>query len=562
MKHFRFDELLVLSQKEKGGRKIKFDPKTTVLEGENHNGKSTLIKTLFITFGATPRVMHPRWKDAEAYSLVRFSVDDQRYAILHAHRAFAIFDAKGALLKLCRKITDEVAPSFAGLIDFNLQFAARTTKEPQIPPPAFYFVAGYIDQDDGWKDPWNSFPLKQYDRAKPDVIEYHTGIRPNAYYTRKAKRRELEQRREQPLVRQQVLRSVDADLRKRFDAIRFDLNTTDFQAEIERLLAVSEELKRRQDAYRTTIVALKTERDELVAQKSILQAARKELRDDYTFVAAESHDQIACPLCGQSYENGIVERFNIAHDDAQCEDVLLEVNSRIADLDAKVQKEQADLHASARELREVDDLLSATKGEVTLQQLIENESRKGFRKALADDIAKMDEQLSALDAQIRALDDEMARLVDRSRKAEIVAMYTERMEHFLSRLQIHGAPKSVLKKIDAGISGQGSERPRTLLAYAMSIWHVMRRHGSAAYPPIVVDAINQQEQDPKNLRTMYETLRDELPADAQLILGAVNTAGVDFPGKRVSMTKKYGALDPAFFDSVREELEPYLAQIL
>lgn len=46
MKNLSFQSLLLLSTTEKAARKVKFDPKVTLILGENDTGKSSLIKTI------------------------------------------------------------------------------------------------------------------------------------------------------------------------------------------------------------------------------------------------------------------------------------------------------------------------------------------------------------------------------------------------------------------------------------------------------------------------------------------------------------------------------------
>ena len=47
MKNLRFQSLILLSRKEKAARRIAFDPKATLILGENDTGKSSLIKAIY-----------------------------------------------------------------------------------------------------------------------------------------------------------------------------------------------------------------------------------------------------------------------------------------------------------------------------------------------------------------------------------------------------------------------------------------------------------------------------------------------------------------------------------
>ena len=61
MQRLIFKEIKILSRNEKRARIIKFHPKMNLIKGENHVGKSSLIKSIYYTLGAAPNVMHPKW---------------------------------------------------------------------------------------------------------------------------------------------------------------------------------------------------------------------------------------------------------------------------------------------------------------------------------------------------------------------------------------------------------------------------------------------------------------------------------------------------------------------
>ncbi|NSL91763.1 AAA family ATPase [Acetobacter syzygii] len=84
MKNLRFQSLLLLSKKERTARRIVFDPKTTLISGENDTGKSSLIKAIYATFGADPAVIHPDWKSLGVASMVEFDIDGVTYRLLRS----------------------------------------------------------------------------------------------------------------------------------------------------------------------------------------------------------------------------------------------------------------------------------------------------------------------------------------------------------------------------------------------------------------------------------------------------------------------------------------------
>lgn len=75
MKRMIIKEIKLVSFLEEKAKKVIFHPNITVIKGDNHTGKSSLIKSIYWTFGADPKDLHPKWKNANVISLVKFSLD-------------------------------------------------------------------------------------------------------------------------------------------------------------------------------------------------------------------------------------------------------------------------------------------------------------------------------------------------------------------------------------------------------------------------------------------------------------------------------------------------------
>src|SRR4029077_4454586 len=103
-----FSELLLLSHNEKAATRITFHPSVTLILGRNDTGKSSLLKSLYSTLGASPAHTHPAWKSADTVSLLRFRLRDQRMAALHFGRQYAIFDAHDHVLISSDSVTNDL----------------------------------------------------------------------------------------------------------------------------------------------------------------------------------------------------------------------------------------------------------------------------------------------------------------------------------------------------------------------------------------------------------------------------------------------------------------------
>lgn len=191
MKSLRFEKLELLSAKEKRAREIQFHPRLTVFNGTNDVGKSSVIKSIYWAFGANPRSIHRKWRDANVRVLLTFTVDGVRHSIMRSGGAFAIFNAADDLLLSTSSVTKELAPFLAGLLNFRLVLASRQN-EAEIPPPAYAFLPFYVNQEGSWEKPLAAFDaLTQYANFREAVIEFHSGILGNDFYALEAEKKKI-----------------------------------------------------------------------------------------------------------------------------------------------------------------------------------------------------------------------------------------------------------------------------------------------------------------------------------------------------------------------------------
>lgn len=190
MRMLRFLNLCLLSQNERRGLKIPFAEKTTVIRAGNGFGKSAIVKSLYEVFGAKPHKIDEAWRGAQVITVLEFTIDDQPYAIMKVAGSYTIFDADKHPLLHTSHVTKELGPYLANLLDFSLVMTDRKD-EKVIPPPAYIFAPFYIDQDKGWSEPWSSFDKMYLPNSKRTLAEFHSGLKPNAYYEAQAERERL-----------------------------------------------------------------------------------------------------------------------------------------------------------------------------------------------------------------------------------------------------------------------------------------------------------------------------------------------------------------------------------
>lgn len=558
MKNFVFKEMLLVSFLEKTGRRIPFHPKVTIIRGNNEMGKSSLIKSIMRTFGAEPTKVHPRWLKADVRSVIRFEVTGTEYALLRYGNRFAAFDAGGKLIGRFRSVTKELAPFLANLLDFGLRLPTREGEFVPL-PPAYYFLPFYMDQDASWGETWAGFAkLDQFANWRRGVIEYHAGIRGNTYYEAQAEKLDAESEANKLRRRRENLQQVYDDLSTRFESAQFSVDFSAYRSEVDELLRHCDVLHRQEEEFKAKITDLWNHRDSLKTQHAIAIHAREESKKDFEYAISLNEDHVACPTCGANYTSSFAERFSIALDEDHCTSLALRLSDEIAEVDAKIKGELEKASKVAAELGSIEKLLAKREGEVALRDVIQQAGRKELHDVMRGDIVKLEWQENREVARGSAAVKRMTRLDSKERRREVNGFYSDRMQSYLSALDVHGVQDQDILRVDRRIGGTGSELPRALLAFQFAFFEVMERYGSSKLAPIVIDSPNQQDQDDSHLKKILQFINYRKPQNSQLILGLVDTLGMQFGGSEIVLENRYGLLREDEFQSVGSEVQRFV----
>jgi hypothetical protein len=555
-------KLHLLSTAEKTARQVEFDPKRTLVHGSNQTGKSSLLKSIYWVLGAEPAAVNPRWLKADVIALLEFELDGAIGLILRHKNQFAVFQADGTLIQKFNKVSSELGPYLAGQFNFKLRLSTRGG-ETEVPPPAYLYLPYYIDQDAGWKSNWSSFKnLAQYPSWRKDVAEFHTGIRPGAYYELKGKKTKIDSDIAANEAESKVLENIIGRIRKTFDSSEFDINLADFEKEIQLLLDESGKLLKKQNEYKATFTALHGERTELSEQIRFAERAAHDLEKDYHFATTDtSESEVHCPVCGTEYQNSFAERFAIAADEDRLLVLVADLRNRISSIDAEVAALNLDFRKNSSELARIADLLAVKRESITLKQVLSREGKREADSALNDRKDELAKELLQFAADLKLLAKQLKALTDKKRGDEITAFYVARMRSYLFSLK-SSLHEDTYKKVDCSVKETGSNLPRALLAYYFSLLHTIWKYGDGTYCPIVIDSPNQQAQDKTNLTAILGFIRDNQPAGSQIILGLEDDLGLNIPGHKVELDSKYHLLKPEQYRETADLVLPMLASML
>jgi len=559
MSELKFRTIRIISLKEKRARVLDFHPETTTVIGENDTGKSSLIKTLYRTFGAIPAKQNEIWLSADACSVVDFTVGDVPYSILHFRSTYGVFDAKQKLLCSASSVTKELAPFLSDLFKFKLTLVDKGSEKPKIPTPAFLFLPFYVDQDAGWSDNWNSFSnLQQFKNYRLPVVEYHTGIRPNEYYQLKAEIELLTAQKTEKEKDFGLLQKMLDRQKKRLGGPKFSIDFDSFEKEIRTLLVRCTELAHKEQEFKELLVDLNSNFIRVRTQKDLVLSAAKELKEDYKFLNNLEADSLDCPTCGAHYDDTFPARLDLAKDEGRCLDLLSELTKEESDLSSKIQKATLDRGETSKKKLEIEEMLASKKAEVTLRDLIQSKGQEELGQVIGADIDALIAEIETISREAASLGEKLKTYTDVERKKRITDYYSKAFAKHLYSLDANAPSEKALKSVNAKINDTGSDLPRALLAYYYSILQTIREHSTTTFCPIVIDSPNQQEQDDDHIKKMIEFIFNEKPKSSQLILGAVKLYGVKAPGKVIELKEKRSLLLESEYEKTLEMVRPLL----
>jgi hypothetical protein len=561
MKRLRFESLELLSLRERKARKIEFHPLMTVITGTNDVGKSSVIKSLYWAFGASPAIIHPTWSAANVKAMVTFTVDGVRYRILRDNGVIGIFEGDGRMALVTNQITKELAPYLAGLLDFQLVLTNRQGA-PEIPPPAYAFLPFFIDQDSGWTKPLDSFDsLFQYADFRKPLLEFHTGILPNEYYQLEAERRRLQiEQRALESDRRAIQKAVERfKLEVKFDGL--ELSIEGHEQAIEQLLLRIQPVRELRQERARQLAASQDERLLIQQQLQIVRASIVELERDATF-AGELPEEVLCPTCGTHHHNDFANRYGIVQDREACFEFFSHARARVTDLTSRAVKAEMDLRQADKTIAEIQASIAMKRGDISLFEVIESRGRRIASDMFDGQIYELNSQIGQILADINDIAANIDKLKDKSRRDTILRFYSELIIRYLKRLDVTNFSSDEVSKIPAKIRETGSDLPRAILAYFLAITQTISKYSSSVFAPIVIDSPNQQDQDDTNVAKMIDLIISERPDQAQVILGTVSLHGrkVD-DGKIIDLTEKKSVLKATDFADVSASMRPYLNQM-
>lgn len=558
MHRFRFKNIWLLSHREKKARHVEFHPSRNLLVGRNHTGKTTLIRSLFETLGATPQGKLEQW-DENAASLLEFSVDGRSYFALHQDGRRALFDATFNLLISTSKFGDW-SRRFCEITDFNLVFSDKKQAEVVPADPACFFAPFYVNQDGSWQAEWNTFSgMKRFNAPFKPILEYFTGVCPPEYYSASAEKSQhskvLDEHRQEYRLLERAIdrfsRSVPLSGPK--------VDADNFAAEIELLTKEVNELNVRQEVLRSSAVREQELLNSLDHQIHLADSALAAHDSDAKYLLKEGAGPLICPTCHAEHEKPFLDLLEFAEDARVLRELAARLREDAAEVRKRAQKVFAELSSLNESYQRISRLLDSRKGELKFKDVV---GSLGAESAFATFEAERKQIQAAIDAvvlNIDALETRMKELRSPKRTKKILAEFREHYAAGRVALQLHSVTTKTMQ-LASRPSLSGSGGPRSILAYYAAIWRTVQSKEGSYDVPVVIDSPNQQAQDDFNLPAVLSFIAKDLPAGMQLIVGLETPIDLKFDHE-MTLTERYSMLTEDEWELTDKLMEPLLKKM-
>ncbi|AWK50547.1 hypothetical protein DIC82_05630 [Clostridium beijerinckii] len=572
MKKLRFKELIILSLIEKSARRINLDADTTVITSkDNDTGKSCLIKSIYHALGCDIVQFHPTWRNINPITLLKFIKDGAEYSIFRYEKLVILFNQNLEIIEKFTSIGNELSAFYEDFFSFNIKLIHSSSKEMKVPFPSHYFLPFYIDQDSSWKKSWNSFDkLNAFTKWKLDLIEYHTGIKPNEYYNLKSKKaQKIQERKEQIDEYNTINRVYLKKLNKENGIAKLNINIREFKEQIDELIENLNRIKNKENSYKEKILELKSQIRLIDKQILLAEKTGNNLNKDLEY-AEKLDEEIECPLCGTIHKNNFSQRYAIAQDENRCYELILSLKQDKGRIESKIQKLRETIEDTSEDKYVIEDILTYKKGEVKFRDYIDNIGEKKLIQNIKLELNDINKVIEKYNEQVKNIEKDMRKYTDKERKEEIEKYYIELMTDYLYKLNVNMLEQEDYKSISCTIKENGSDLPRALLAYYYSILHVMKKYSSTYDCPIVIDSPLQDEQSEENTKRILEFIRDNRPENTQLILSCMQIDSMKYNDKikelnlngvkydkvnLIELKNKYQLLDKEKYQSIFEEFK-------
>lgn len=533
MKSLRFNQLLVLSNSTKSANQFEFSKKLNLIQAtDNSVGKSTLLKLIFWGLGCEPE-LDTTWTAQDCKTIVDFEIGSNKFRVLRYKNQISIRE-NDLELEEYQKITGEYSVRFAGIVDFKALLPNQSTGIIETPPPAFYFLPFYIDQKRSWAKAWDNFDnLGQYKNWKSTIIRYHVGLLTPEHF-------EIESEKSDKKQNQKKIETAVSKIETAIEVVEAFIpqavQTVTAIKEINKITdSIKEDLKilqQSQEKLLNELAIYTADKTYLTQQQVMTEKLIVELDKDYLFTVENiEEEEIECPLCGVIHENSILNRASIMTDKAQAENQLNVILDELNKVEKKILINDQNLVSARSQIDEINHKYVIEEegyDKVDFHKIIESIAGKSIKESVTLEKVLKQSEIKQINDDIKELTKGQKELIT----SEQIESINNTFDSILSRyIKMLDAEAVNLSEINSPLDynkiikeGGAAESARAILAYYLTVFTMVEKHGNEIKSPLVIDTPNQQEQSHTNYDKIVALLTSDFLDGTQVIMSAMENS--------------------------------------
>jgi len=544
MKRLLIKKLIVISDSEKSSRELDFEKGLNIIIGENKTGKSSLIKSMFYTFGCQTK-LESDWKKLISTYVVYFEHGTNEYCIMRQGSMYKIFQSQlrneRYILRFESDDFHEYSKYLMSIFDVSMDCLTKEAVQISATPPLL-FRFQYIDQDNGWNKIAEGFSNLAYIKNwKPYSNKYVVGYQGEDYYKTKQKidltsniieKLKVKMTNYNELVEtlKIALQSNKGDIKNNFPWKNDYIKSKDLLQELSKL-------EKEKIIIEEEISILKNEKYEKFLEMEALKRHIKNIDKDHKF-AITQEDIIKCPFCGAEHKNTIEERIEFIIDIQTGNELIKVCRKDIKIIDEKIiQLENKRMQTSNKSNHYKKELESIKESDSIITTYKEEGKSEIINKSI-DESGKIQLEFDEKGNYKIELERELKKLNSPARRKLIKQDLLKIYQEVITQVNI---PQTYIKLTDfiQVLDKTGSEMPRIVLAFQVALYLYNLERGESPFNWLVIDTPNQQGQDGKNLKNIDSILEFLLTEKGQAIIGTERKTGFESKASKVIELTEY-----------------------
>lgn len=542
LKRLILKKLVIISKRNEEAKIINFDDGLNIITGDNTNGKtinrtgkSLVVKSIYYAFGAKLNKYTANWNNLEIITSILFNYKCKDYELYRFKDRFLLKTENEN--KFFVSIA-ELRDFYVTFFDFYLKMPIQKDKEPIAGYPGCIFMPFYIDQDKGWSGSWNSFADVFSGKWKSEIILYHMGIRSKEYYDLQSEKTLLGIKISELKQKIRILSElIEKHIKKYDELLIVNIDISEFETEINSLTTELNSQLNKKNKIKDEILRCFNDMKELEDLYKVTNISYNELLKDVEYIENNIVDEIVvCPICGCEHQNSVENRFHIYSEVEECEDMIRSYFEEREKIAKRLKKAQDELNDLETYVKKVNDILNSKKQTVTLNELIISEGSKTILLDMREEKHSLENEYSS--KQVRV--DEISKVQKDMTKKEgkIVKEYLSILKSGLSSLHVVDIDQKDLEKIVISFKSGGNDLSSAILVQVFTIYKIASKYSSTVCPPIVLDAIFQQEPAPEKIERIWKFILEQCPEKSQLIISTTELHNNELNANIIRLTNE------------------------